>query len=292
MDSATIDAPVVTATPTGVSTPAPNDWRTFMTDDLKADPVVSGWAEKASEKDVPSLVKGYAHLSKRLGSAVNLPGKDAKPEEVTAFKTRLMEAGLMPRPIADPKEYAITKPATLPPGAQWSDELSGKLASTLHKHQIPKEAVADLLALHTEALGGMSKSLEVDQEAAIAALKREHGEQYDERREVVKRMMGGILQSPEELAFLEETGLADHPKFLSVLMRLAPLAMQDSSFLESIPRTGGEISGDAAKEEYAKIMSDTNHPMHAGYLRKDPKVEAHINELYRSAYGHQPAGTR
>jgi hypothetical protein len=45
----------------------------------------------------------------------------------------------------------------------------------------------------------------------------------------------------------------------------------------------------AAREEYAKIMSDTTHPMHAGFHRSDPAVLAHIDNLYTDAVpDHKP----
>lgn len=282
------DAPVVTpVAPVQSAAPAPGDWRTFLNDDLKADPVVSGWAEKATEKDIPTLLKTHAHLSKRMGSAINLPGADAKPEDVQALRTKLYEAGVFQAPPADPKEYELNKPDLLPEGLRWSDELSGKFATVLHKHGVPKAAVQDLMPLYLEALGASAKSLKVDQDKAFASLKAEHGEKYDERVEMVRRMTQGIFQDPEELAFFEETGIGDHPKFLSVMMRLAPLAMQDSSFIDSIPTKGGEITGDAAREEYAKVMSDPKHPMYEPLRRRDPKAEQYVNDLYRKAYGNE-----
>ena len=39
------------------------------------------------------------------------------------------------------------------------------------------------------------------------------------------------------------------------------------------------------RQEYAAIMTNPKHPMHAGYKARDPKVEAHINQLYERAYG-------
>ena len=281
-EGAVIDPPVISAPP------APVDWRTHLTDELKADPVVSKWAEKASEKDIPGLIKGYAHTFTKMGSAINLPGKDAKPEDVAALRTKLYEAGVFTAPPADPKEYGLTKIENLPDGLQWSDELAGKFATALHKHGVPKAALADLLPLYLDALGGSVNTLTVDREQSLATLKAEHGEQYDARVEAVKRISQGLFRTPEELQFFEQTGLGDHPAFLSVMLRLAPLALQDSSFMESLPSQGGAISGDAAREEYAKIISDPAHPMHAGYLRKDPKVESYINDLYKRAYGTEP----
>lgn len=274
-----------TPTPTPSPTPAPADWRTHLTDDLKADPVVTSWAEKASEKDVPSLIKGYAHASKRMGSAINLPGKDAKPEEITALKTKLYEAGVLTAPPANPKDYGLIKPENLPEGLQWSDELSGKFATALHKHGVPKEALADLLPLYMEAIGGSAKSLQVNREESLAQLKGEFGEKYDERVEMVKRMMPGIFKTPEELEFAESTGLADHPAFLGPMLRLASLAMQDSSFIDSLPHAGGEISGDDAQAELTKIMNDKTHPLYDDFKMGGKKSNDYINDYYRRAYG-------
>lgn len=280
-ESGVIDQPAAEIV---VATPAPSsDWRTFMTDDLKADPVVSGWAEKASEKDVPSIIKTLANAQKRMGSAINLPGKDAKPEEMTALKAKLIEAGVMPKPIADPKEYAIAKPENLPAGAEWSDELSTKLATTLHKHQIPKEAVADLLALHAESLGGNVGSFAQDRTAVIAELQKEHGEKYDERKALAERLITHIFKSDEDAALANKLGLGDNARFIGLMMRFAPFAQQDSSFVETIGSAAqGPMSREKVQSELAAIMTDTKHPMHMGYLRHDKTVLEHIKGMYKN----------
>jgi len=234
---------------------------------------------------VPALVKGYAHLSKRMGSAINLPGKDAKPEELTALKTKLYEAGVFTAPPADPKDYGLVKPDNLPEGLQWSDELSAKFATALHKHGVPKAALDDLMPLYLEAIGGSVQGLTVDREQAMVALKAEHGEKYEERKEMVTRMMPAIFQTPEELQWAEEMGLGDHPKFLSLMLRLAPLAMQDSSFLDSLPSKGGEITGEEAQAELQKIMTDPTHPLYEDFKRNGKKSNDYINDFYRRAYG-------
>lgn len=259
------------------------DWRPFLTDELKADPIVSKWAEKASEKDIPSILKTQAHLSSRMGSAISLPGKDAKPEEIQALRAKLYEAGVFQAPPGTPEEYGITK-GDLPEGLGWNDENAKALATVLHKHGVPKAAAAELLALHHQSLVNALPSLKVNREESLAKLKAEHGEKYEERVEMVKRMMNGIVKDPQELAILESSGLADHPGFLSVLLRLAPLAMQDSSFTESLASSGGSATGQQAREELVKIQTDQAHPMHLGYKQNDPKVMEHILDLYRKAY--------
>lgn len=258
-----------------------------VTDELKADPIAWPILDKMSEKDIPSVLKSYAHSQHRLGTAIPLPAKDAKPEEVQAVRKRIYDAGLFPAPPADPKEYQITTPESLPEGLGWNDELAGKFGTLLYKHGASKELAKDLLELYGEALGGAQNTLNLSYEDGITALKAEHGDKYDERKELAKRLAGQIFKSEEELAFFENTNLGNHPAFLSILMRLAPLAQQDSSYIKDLDHgdaTGG-MTGDDVRAEVAKIMGDKNHPMYAGYWRADKKVLDHIDELYRKAYG-------
>lgn len=266
------------------------DWRPHIPDDVKSDPELSRVLQNAQEKDIPSLVKSFAHYERSKGSSVRIPGKDAKPEERTAFKQKAYDAGLFEAPPGKPEEYGLVKPEKLPDGVEWSDELAGKLAATLHKHGAPKALAADLIALHHEIIGGKAAGLKTDFEAGMAAIKKEHGDKFDERSEALKRLTPHIFKSEEELAFFEKMGLGNHPTFLSVMLRLAPFAMSDSSFISEIQKPGGGTgagSGEAAREEVSKIMTDKTHPMHDGYWRQEPTVLAHIEELYKKAYGTQ-----
>lgn len=277
-----------TATGNTPATPEPVDWRPHVPADLRADPELGPIVERLSEKDVGSLVKSHAHLTRKMGNALTLPGKDAKPEEIHGVKQKLYEAGLFTAPPSKPEEYGIAKPENLPDGLGWSDELASELAQLLHKHGAPKALAGDLLPLYEKALLGTQKVLNTNQEKAMVALRNEHGEHFEARKEAVARIMPAIFQDPEELKWANDMGLGDHAGFLSIMMRVAPLALQDSSFMEQLPQSGGQISGEDARAELAKIMSDKNHPDHAGYWRGDKTVNAKVDELYRKAYGNAP----
>jgi hypothetical protein len=264
-----------------------SDWRPFITDELKADPVVAGWAEKASEKDIPSLLKTHAHLNKRMGSAINLPGADAKPEDVAALRERLYQAGVFAAPPKTPAEYGLAPPEALPKGVNWSPELAEKFATVLHKHGVPKAAVADLLPVYLEGIAGASQLVQADRESGMAKLRQDFGDQFDMRFEAAARMLPGIFTNPEEMALYDQLGLSNDARFLGPLMRLSALAMQDSSFLDSLPVSAGQITGDAATEEYARILNDKTHPMYEAFRRRDPKAEAYVDALYRKAHGNQ-----
>lgn len=243
-------------------------------------------------KDLPSLIKRGYDAHQEVGARVRIPGKDAKPEDVTAFKQRVYDSGVFTPPPGKAEDYKLTKPETLPDGIAWNEERAGRLAQVLHKHGVPVAAAADLLALHAEALTQTQTMFKTDMDTGMATLKTEFGDKFDERYALAGRLASALFKTPEEVAVWNASGLGNHPAIMGALMRLAPLAEQDSTFLAEMHRPGGEMSGEDVRAEVAKIMSDKTHPMYAGYQAKDPKVLAHIDELYRRAYGNAPVDLR
>jgi len=259
----------------------------YVTPELKADPVAWPILDKMSEKDIPGILKSYANAQHRLGSAINLP---SKPEEAEAWRRdhlpKLYQSGVLSAPPTKPEEYGITKPAKLVDGTSWSDDLSKELGTVLLKHGAPKGLATDLLTLYEKALSGTAAKLKTSADEGIAALKAEHGSHYEERAELAKRLTNEIFKTPEELAFFEQTGIADHPLFLSVLMRLAPYTQQDTTFFkdEGTGVAGGK-NAEEVRSEVADIMSNAANPRHAGYLKGDKGVNEYIDNLYKKAYG-------
>ena len=215
---------------------------------------------------------------------------DGKPESVAEWrKTHLpniYKAGLLDAPPATPEDYGVVKPTDIPEGLSWDDDRAKKYAGILHKYGVPKAIVPELMALHQEALAGAARTLKTSKETGIAALKSEFGAQYDERNEQAKRLTKAIFKSEDEIAFFDELGLSDHPGFLSVMMRLAPLAMQDSSVLPSGSGSGeGGASGDEVRKELADIMSNPQNARNKLYWQRDEATLKYIDELYQKAYG-------
>lgn len=227
---------------------------------------------------------------RELGSRIPLR-KAETPEAAEAWRkehlSKIYDAGLMERPPADPKEYEIKRPETLPAGMTWDDANAEKLGKLLHKYGIPKAAVADFLTLHQESLGATQKGFDTDMERAKTALRQEFGDKYDERMEQAKRLIPLVFKSAEEFKFAEESGIGNHPAFLSVLMRLAPLAEQDTSFVRDMNRGGGtgSVTGEQAKATLADIMTNTSNPKHKLFWNNDPTVMKEIDDLYKAAHG-------
>lgn len=239
-------------------------------------------------KDFATFAKGAYDAHREVGARI--PVKGGTPEVVAEWRKThlptLYKNGLLDAPPATPEEYGVVKPLDIPEGLTWDDARAAKYAGILHKYGVPKGIVPELMELHKEALAGANQSMKLTTEAGVAALKSEFGDKYDIRVEDAKRLTATIFKSPEDLAFFEQTGIGNHPGFLSVLMRLAPLAMQDSSILASQPSAGtSSATGDAVRSEVASIMSDPTNPKHKLYHQGDKATLEYVDELYKKAYG-------
>ena len=240
-------------------------------------------------RDFPTLVRVAYDAHREVGARIPIK-TDGKPESIAEWrKTHLpniYKAGLLEAPPSTPEDYGVVRPDEIPEGLSWDDERAKKYAGILHKYGVPKAIVPELMELHKEALIGASRALNTAKETGIAALKEEFKDKYDERMEQAKRLTKAIFKSPEEIEFFSELGLGDHPGFLSVLMRLAPLALQDSSVLPSGSGGGdGSMTGDDVRKELADIMSNPNNARNKLYWQRDAATLKYIDELYQKAYG-------
>ncbi len=240
-------------------------------------------------KDFASLVKAGYDAHREVGARIPIK-HDGKPETIAEWRRthlpNIYKAGLLEAPPATPADYGIVKPTNVPDGLVWNDDRATKYAGILHKYGVPKAIVPELMALHTEALTDVGLTLKTSVEEGTKALKAEFGDKYDQRIEEVKRLTAVLFKDPEEIEFFEKTGLGNHPGFLGVMMRLAPLAMQDSSIaagLGSNSDTG--VTGETVRAEVADIMSNPNNPKNKLYWQQDKATMEYVNNLYKKAYG-------
>ena len=255
--------------------------------------------------DVPTFFKRVIDQHREIGARVpvrierqrNADGTfGPKIEAVEAWRKdhlpKLYDAGILDRPPSKPEEYEIKKPENLSEGVNWSDERAAKFAQLGVKHGISKAAMNEFLALHRDAVAGTAAVMKTSYDDTMLALKREYGDKFEQRLEDSKRLNRIIFKTPEEIAFMEETGLGNHPILTSLLMRLAPYAQNDSSLVESMNSAGAAPSTANVEEERGKIrdeladiMSNPQNPKHLAYRRNDPSVMAYIQGKYEALYG-------
>lgn len=250
-------------------------------------------AETPFVKDVPdfkTFVKNAYESHREVGSRIPVKIDTSKPENVKAWRDThipvLRKNGLLPSPPTDPKEYNVVKPTDMPDGLLWSDERAEKFSKVLHKYEVPKEMAAELMELNKEAMMANINFVKTTMDQGIAALKTEYGDRYDPMVEDTKRLTSMIFKTPDELALFTATGLANHPSFLSVMMRLSQVAKGDSSFLKDQKSGGtGTMTGEEVRVELSKIINDPKHPDHDRYMRGDKEIMDKVDGWYKSAYG-------
>lgn len=240
--------------------------------------------------DFQTLIKNSYNAHREVGARIPIKIDTTKPEEVKKWREThipaLRNAGLLPKPPSSHTEYNVKKPTDLPEGLTWNDDRADRFAKVLHKYEVPPEMAGELMELNKEALMSNVNFVKTTMAEGISALKTEYGDKYDPMVEDAKRLTGKIFKTPDELAFFTATGIANHPSFLSVMMRLAQVAKGDSSFLPDAKKGGtGTMTGEEVKAELSKIMNDKTHPDHAGYIRGEKVVMDKIDVLYQKAYG-------
>lgn len=269
------------------------------TDEIPADLMVEADGKQVAMrdtqfvKDTPDAATFFKRAydsHSEVGRRIPLKANDDAAKEAWRKEhlPKLYQAGLLNAPPASPKDYELMKPENMPEGITWSEDRANKLATTLHKHGIPKGAVKELMDLHMEALLGTQPEIQADYDKSIAALQKEHGAQYTERMELAKRLHPLIFQTPEDVAWAEATGMGNHLPFLRLMMRLAPLVQSDSSVMAELNAGGkgggGKMTGDEARAALA-AYADPKHPDHKAYMSGDPAISKKIDELYKQAHG-------
>jgi len=239
-------------------------------------------------KDIDTFVKRAFDTHREVGARIPVRVTDDASKEAWRKEhlPKLYEAGLLPKPLASAAEYKIARPESMPEDIVWSEERAGRLAEIAFKHKIPPGAIPDLLALHQEALINVSQIIKSTEAEAETALRREFPSDYDQRMEQAKRLTPMIFKDQAELELYTATGLANSPFFLGPLMRLAPLAAQDTS-IGTRMSTDGAMTREEVQATMADIINNPQNPRHKLYKAGDAATLEYVEKLYSKIPGAQ-----
>lgn len=251
--------------------------------------------------DFQTFLKNSYNAHREVGARLPVRLDKNDPEAVGKWKKehlpKLYDAGILPKPPADPKDYGIKRPDELPDGLRWNDERAGKFEQLGLKHGITKEAMKEFHDLHTEAMLGVAKVYKGTYEEGMAKLREKYGDQLEPRMEESKRLSDKIFgENPEALELLDQSGYGSHPAWIQMFLDLAPLAKEDSTYNNFMQ--GGGIDGGgggvdspeyrAAVEYHTQLMTNPNHPDYQKFHFNDPDVVKKLNDLYAKAVGNAP----
>ena len=179
-------------------------------------------------------------LLKAEGSMVTIPGKDAKPEEVAAFYTK----------IGRPENvdgYKITKPADLPEGIPYDPAIEAEFKKFAHAQNLTAAQAESLYGWYYGLVknGHASEQarLEKAQGEAIDKLKTDWGAKFDGNKEIAIRAFK-TFGNEETAALLDKqidgVKLGDHPAFIKLFHSIGTKIMDDKATFGKDGGAGGD----------------------------------------------------
>lgn len=245
--------------------PAPTDWRASLPEDLR------GHKTFEKFKDPAEVARAYVQLEGYQGRSVVIPGKDAKPEEVTAFYGKLG----VPESA---EKYELTKPE----GVEFDPAIEKDFKGIAHQLHLTQAQVAGLQQWFMGSpMGNPDIASEKLEQITERDLRAEWGGAFDFNMKLAQRAVKEV-GGKDVYDLLHATGLGNHPAIVRMFHRLGREYAEDGTFIRDA-QSGGLMTPADAQAKIRAIMSDPKHPYHSG-------VQAAIDEvrgLYQLAH---PAG--
>ncbi len=254
--------------------------------------------QSGGHKDWAGVAKHAISLEKRLGAAITLPGKDAKPEDVEKWGKDINDkvkghgyavVKASSAPPESPDKYEVKLDAV--PETLRSEPLIGEFRTIAHEEGLSQGAVSKLTALY-------EKMFTETVQPALAIDKEQSKKQFDQWAESVGKeskalqAFGGAWLrknfSEEEVGKLDKLGLGDHPALLKLIAQAGLDTGEDVSIIEG---EGGDSSVDTEFNDVVKMTSDPTHPDYKLWTsgnHQDPKwlaLEAKRDAAYKKKYG-------
>lgn len=239
-------ASVLTQEPSVVpnaSTTPPQDWRTSLPEDMRADKSFESF------KDIGSFAKSFLDTKRMVGDAIRMPKADAPPEEWNKIYDRLG------RPES-PEKYEIKRPE-LPEGTPYDEDAEKSYKTWAHEAGLnPRQAQAlfdKYTAFQTEKISNYTKEMET----GVTELKKEWGGDYDKRIGLAQRAVNEVA-GEDVKKLLGDTGLGNHPVLIKFFSELGSQMGEAALILGNEQINAGGV--DAIQAKIDAIRNDPNHP--------------------------------
>lgn len=227
-------------------------------------------------------IKAVADLRKRESTAIRIPGKDAKPEEIAAYR----KAMDIPD---DPKGYtdAFAKPEHIDEATFKSEGVQANLsafAAAMHDAGVSKAGVKAAWDFYAKLdAAAASAAVEADKayaEQSKAALEKEWGADYKQNDEIAQRAFGAVAEKTgipvaelREIETKEGRFLLDDPRFKKLFATIGR-EMQEGTLGPTLTADQKEQAEDELRGIREKIAEAQNK----GDNRR-------ANELYQKEQG-------
>lgn len=256
-------------------------------------------ASLSNIKDLNSLVKGYVHAQKEIGSRIRIPGPDASPEVKAEFNKRMEAAGYMTTPdLTDPKQKdalfnKLGRPET-PEGydAEIPEELGvlvndNQLKSyreLAHKVGLSKEQAKALLEYD---INRTVETMEGSASMAKETLKAEWGDAFDQRislsKDTLKHFEG---KYPDAVQAIKNGPAGNNPVVLLMAAELGKM-YKESGIVVGNRSVNYGLTPTEARNRIQEVMGNKDHAYHKDTDPKHWSAVEEVETLYKAAYPEQ-----
>ena len=262
---ATAEPAAAPAPPNGATAPAAapaGDWKaTLIPEAIRGEKLWDRF------KDPAAAFQSHLELQKTMGNAVRVPGPDAKPEEIAAFHKKL----------GVPDSPAGYKP---PEGIEGLDPGRWQMWSTaMHRLGLTPAQVEGLARLDAEERQGMGAQLRRSYEEGLNTWRGEIGEKAFAREVTLAKRAIDRHGTPELKAFLDESGLGDHPLWIKAWASVGNLHAEDG-YVDG--RVEGVPTAEDAKRRIGEIRAN---PVYRGGGPAARALQDELEGLYKLVHG-------
>lgn len=245
----------------GPLAPAPVkfDWFGALPADYQKEPSLASF----KDKDFIEVVKSNISAQKMIGGSVRIPGKDATPEEVSAYWTKL---GVP----AAPADYKLAAPA-MAEGVTIADPELRAFETIAHKLHLNPEQANGLLAYVGQLTREKSQLFADDLKAAETKLREEFGPNYERKMAYSKRAIMN-LGGEAVMDKIDASGLGSDPDFIKWVAGVADKLVEHNVIVGEVD---GVFSKGDAQAKIDAINADQKHP----YWSKEKNDPEHIKAV-------------
>lgn len=226
------------------------------------------------------LVRNHLELRKQNSQMLRIPGKDAKPEDVLAFRKKIGAGEKV-----DDYKFQNDEGVEL---TDLQQRMQAKAAEVLYKHNASPAAAAELQAMMRE----FSQEAENEQNSVFARAKADAEAALQKKWGSEKDANGALALRAAKTYGLE--------KFLDAKLATGWSVGTDPQFIEAFARIGRSMGedgligavGDEERGSVQSLMTQKNQEMHTAYAKGDRVTAARLNQevavLSSKLYGNAP----
>lgn len=233
-------------------------WTNHLPEELRADSL-----RATNFRSVEELTKGFINAQKMIGRrGVFVPSEKSTPEEISEFRRALG--------VPETPEGYEAKPEQLPPGIDWNDDLAKPFLDIAHKHNIPKAAMKDLVAMHVEIekYRGQAMEQQTHMEAERSFTEGTQELQNTWRGDFDSKMMK-VRQAAAVLGVPVTSKGFEDPAIVKAFAMVAERYIAEDKLVAGGAGLPGALNGPAMAKD---IRTNENNPYYKRYQEGDQEV--------------------